>query len=51
MRKNDPRPVRLGVFFAVRRPKGRRRSGNNGAIDPTPFVGEIPECEECACEV
>ena len=20
-------------------------------IDPTPFVGEIPECEECACEV
>ena len=24
-----------------------RRQG----IDPTPFVGEIPECEECACEV
>ena len=23
----------------------------NQGIDPTPFVGEIPECEECACEV
>ena len=50
--KIDPRPGRLGVvFLSVPRPKGRRRSGNNGAIDPTPFVGEIPECEECACEV
>ena len=52
MIKTDPRPGRLGVvFLSVPAQRGEAGARKREDIDPTPFVGEIPECEECACEV